>query len=96
MSLVKDLDYLSLFEELMIFKSFFIDLIDNDIKKKENKKYIKAGSVIDFSIDLSSNKFNTPKINERVKNLKRLIWIFGFLNKNMITNNRTLTISEKK
>ena len=80
----------------MIFKSFFIDLIDNDIKKKEIKKYIKAGSVIDFSIDLSSNKFNTPKINERVKNLKRLIWIFGFLNKNMITNNRTLTISEKK
>ena len=80
----------------MIFKSFFIDLIDNDVKKKEIKKYIKAGSVIDFSIDLSSNKFNTPKINERVKNLKRLIWIFGFLNKNMITNNRTLTISEKK
>jgi hypothetical protein len=57
----------------MIFKSFFIDLIDNDIKKKETKKYIKAGSVIDFSIDLSSNKFNTPKINERVKTLKRLI-----------------------
>ena len=80
----------------MIFKSFFIDLIDNDIKKKETKKYIKAGSVIDLSIDLSSNKFNTPKINERVKNLRRLIWIFGFLNKNMITNNRTLTISEKK
>ena len=73
MSLVKDLDHLSLFEELMIFKSFFIDLIDNDIKKKENKKYIKAGSVIDFSIDLSSNKFNTPKINERVKTLRRLI-----------------------
>ena len=73
MSLVKDLDHLSLFEELMIFKSFFIDLIDNDVKKKEIKKYIKAGSVIDFSIDLSSNKFNTPKINERVKNLKRLI-----------------------
>lgn len=80
----------------MIFKSFFIDLIDNDIKKKETKKYIKAGSVIDLSIDLSSNKFNTPKINERVKNLRRLIWIFGFLNKNMIINNRTLTISEKK
>jgi len=80
----------------MIFKSFFIDLIDNDIKKKETKKYIKAGSVIDLSIDLSSNKFNTPKINERVKTLRRLIWIFGFLNKNMITNNRTLTISEKK
>jgi hypothetical protein len=57
----------------MIFKSFFIDLIDNDIKKKETKKYIKAGSVIDLSIDLSSNKFNTPKINERVKNLRRLI-----------------------
>ena len=73
MSLVKDLDHLSLFEELMIFKSFFIDLIDNDIKKKEIKKYIKAGSVIDFSIDLSSNKFNTPKINERVKTLRRLI-----------------------
>jgi len=80
----------------MIFKSFFIDLIDNDIKKKETKKYIKAGSVIDLSIDLSSNKFNTPKINKRVKTLRRLIWIFGFLNKNMITNNRTLTISEKK
>lgn len=80
----------------MILKSFFIALIDNDIKEKETKKYIKAGSVIDFSIDLSSNKFNTPKINERVKNLRRLIWIFGFLNKNMITNNRTLTISEKK
>ena len=80
----------------MIFKSFFIDLIDNDIKKKETKKYIKDGSVIDFSIDLSSNKLNTPKINERVKTLRRLIWIFGFLNKNMITNNRTLTISEKK
>ena len=80
----------------MIFKSFFIDLIDNDVKKKEIKKYIKAGSVIDFSIDLSSNKFNTPKINERVKTLRRLIWIFGFLNKNMITSNRTPTISEKK
>ena len=79
----------------MIFKSFFIDLIDNDIKKKETKKYIKAGSVIDFSIDLSSNKFNTPKINERVKTLRRLIWIFGFLNKNKITSNRTPTISEK-
>ena len=35
---MKDLDHLSLFEELMIFKSFFIDLIDNDIKKKETKK----------------------------------------------------------
>ena len=80
----------------MIFKSFFTERIDKNISKKEIKKYIKAGSVIDFSIDLSSNKFNTPKINERVKNLKRLIWIFGFLNKNMITNNRTLTISEKK
>ena len=80
----------------MIFKSFFIDLIDNDIKKKETKKYIKAGSVIDLSIDLSSNKFNTPKINERVKNLRRLIWIFGFLNKNILTNNRALKISEKK
>jgi hypothetical protein len=32
-----------------------------------------AGSVIDFSIDLSSNKLNTPKINERVKTLRRLI-----------------------
>ena len=43
------------------------------IKKKETKKYIKAGSVIDFSKDLSSNKFNKPKINERVKTLRRLI-----------------------
>jgi hypothetical protein len=39
---------------------------------------------------------NKPKINERVKTLRRLIWIFGFLNKNMITNNRTLKISKKK
>ena len=94
--MAKDLNYLSLFEELIIFKSFFTERIDKNIRKKEIKKYIKAGSVIDFSIDLSSNKLNTPKINERVKTLKKLIWIFGFLNKNMITNNRTLKISKKK
>ena len=94
--MAKDLNYLSLFEELIIFKSFFTERIDKYISKKEIKKYMKAGSVIDFSIDLSSNKFNTPKINERVKNLRRLIWIFGFLYKNMTTNNKTLTISEKK
>jgi len=71
--LAKDLNYLSLFEELIIFKSFFTERIDKYISKKEIKKYMKAGSVIDFSIDLSSNKLNTPKINERVKIRKRLI-----------------------
>lgn len=80
----------------MIFKSFFIDLIDNDIKKKETKKYIKAGSVIDFSKDLSSNKFNKPKIKEKNKTLKKLIWIFGLLNKNIITNKTIQKTSEKK
>ena len=60
------------------------------------KKYMKAGSVIEFSIDLSSNKLNTPKINERVKIRRRLNRIFGILNKNMTTNNRTLKISKKK
>ena len=94
--MAKDLNYLSLFEELIIFKSFFTERIDKYISKKEIKKYMKAGSVIDFSIDLSSNKLNTPKINERVKIPRRLIWIFGFLNKNMTTNNRTLKISKKK
>lgn len=94
--MAKDLNYLSLFEELIIFKSFFTERIDKYISKKEIKKYMKAGSVIDFSIDLSSNKLNTPKINERVKTLRRLIWIFGFLNKNMIIDNRTLKISKKK
>ena len=73
MSLAKDLNYLSLFEELIILKSFFTERIDKNIRKKEIKKYIKAGSVIDFSIDLSSNKLNTPKINERVKTLRRVI-----------------------
>ena len=73
MSLAKDLNYLSLFEELIIFKSFFTERIDKYISKKEIKKYMKAGSVIDFSIDLSSNKLNTPKINERVKIRRRLI-----------------------
>ena len=43
------------------------------IKKKETKKYIKAGSVIDFSKDLSSNKFNKPKINESVIIRRKLI-----------------------
>ena len=70
---MKDLNYLSLFEELIIFKSFFTERIDKYISKKEIKKYMKAGSVIDFSIDLSSNKLNTPKINERVKIRRRLI-----------------------
>jgi hypothetical protein len=50
-----------------------MEVIDIKIKKKETKKYIKAGSVIDFSKDLSSNKFNKPKINERNKTLKKLI-----------------------
>ena len=71
--MAKDLNYLSLFEELIIFKSFFTERIDKYISKKEIKKYMKAGSVIDFSIDLSSNKLNTPKINERVKIRRRLI-----------------------
>ena len=35
-----DQNHLILFEELIIFKSFLIDLIDNTIKKKEVKKYI--------------------------------------------------------
>ena len=50
-----------------------MEIIDIKIKKKETKKYIKAGSVIDFSKDLSSNKFNKPKIKEKKKTLKKLI-----------------------
>ena len=96
MNLETDQNHLILFEELIIFKSFLIDLIDNIIKKKEIKKYIKAGSVIDFSKDLSSKKFNKPKINERVIILRRLIWKFGLLNIKILLINRTLTISEKK
>ena len=91
-----DQNHLILFEELIIFKSFFIDLIDNTIKIKEIKKYIKAGSVIDFSKDLSSNKFNKPKINESVIILRRLIWRFGLLNKKILIISKTLIISEKK
>lgn len=91
-----DQNHLILFEELIIFKSFLIDLIDNIIKKKENKKYTKAGSVIDFSKDLSSNKFNKPKINVRVMILRRLIWRFGLLNKKILIISKTLIISEKK
>ena len=56
----------------------------------------KAGSVIDFSKDLSSNKFNKPKIKEKNKTLKKLIWIFGLLNKNIITNKTIQKTSEKK
>ena len=81
MNLETDQNHLILFEELIIFKSFLIDLIDNTIKKKEVKKYIKAGSVIDFSKDLSPNKLNKPKINERIIILRRLIWRFGLLYK---------------
>ena len=96
MNLETDQNHLILFEELIIFKSFFIDLIDNTIKKKEIKKYIKAGSVIDFSKDLSSNKFNKPKINESVIIRRKLIWRFGLLNKKILIINKTLIISEKK
>ena len=91
-----DQNHLILFEELIIFKSFFIDLIDNTIKKKEIKKYIKAGSVIDFSKDLSSKKFNKPKTNERIIILRRLIWRFGLLNKKILIISKTVIISEKK
>ena len=91
-----DQNHLILFEEVIIFKSFFIDLIDNIIKKKEIKKYIKAGSVIDFSKDLSSNKFSRPKINESVIILRRLIWRFGLLNKKIFIISKTQIISEKK
>jgi hypothetical protein len=48
-------------------------LIDKKIRKKEKIKYIKAGSVIDFSNDLSSNKFNKP--NKRVKKENLSIFI---------------------
>ena len=96
MNLETDQNHLILFEELIIFKSFLIDLIDNTIKKKEVKKYIKAGSVIDFSKDLSSNKFNKPKINVRVMILRSLIWRFGLLNKKILIISKTLIISEKK
>lgn len=91
-----DQNHLILFEELIIFKSFFIDLIDNTVKTNEIKKYTKAGSVIDFSKDLSSKKFNKPKINERIIILRRLIWRFGLLNKKILITNKTLMISEKK
>ena len=94
--MVTDQNHLILFEELIIFKSFFIDLIDNIIKKKEIKKYIKAGSVIDFSKDLSSNKFKKPKINESIIILRMLIWRFGLLNKKILIVSKTLIISEKK
>ena len=55
-----------------------IKVYDPNLEQKKNllkeiKKYIKAGSVIDFSKDLSSNKFNKPKINESVIILRRLI-----------------------
>ena len=65
MNLETDQNYLILFEELIIFKSFLIDFIDKNIKIKETKKYINAGSVIDFSKDLSSNRLNKPKISVR-------------------------------
>ena len=43
------------------------------IKTKETKKYIRPGSVKEDNRDLSSNKFNTPKIKLKNINLNILI-----------------------
>tara|TARA_B100000497_G_scaffold58044_1_gene66011 strand:+ start:286 stop:429 length:144 start_codon:yes stop_codon:yes gene_type:complete len=47
--------------------------MDIKIKKKEIKKYISPGSVIEISKDLSSNKFINPNIRAKNKNLNMFI-----------------------
>tara|TARA_X000001036_G_C20142607_1_gene587955 strand:+ start:328 stop:483 length:156 start_codon:yes stop_codon:yes gene_type:complete len=50
-----------------------IERIDIKTKKKDTKKYIRPGSVKEDSRDLSSNKFNNPKIKIKKINLNILI-----------------------
>ena len=91
-----DQSYLNLFDELIIAWSFFIERMDIKIKKKEIKKYISPGSVIEISKDLSSNKFINPNIRAKNKNLNMFIWEDGFLNKKILIKIMIAEISAKK